>query len=327
MHASPCACHAGTAGPPCSVPGAARSRKVRHGARNRRRASSARTASPCLVAVLEHEPAAGSQPRRRAGRRPPARASKPVGPANSARVRLVAAHLPARDRRVVLGNVRRIADDQRRSARPATASYQSLRREPVRSRVRAAARWPRQARWPQRRRRCRAPGTPGRSCAIASGDRATAGRRGRGRRPLDPAGSVRKRAFHDELGLGARHQHVGRHRERQRPELLLTQDVGDRLAARAPRDVRLVAIGCVAVEDPFLGTREQRGAAAPERRREQQLGFAPRLVRDAARAVRRPRRSARGSRVATGSSVERGELLGLPFLLQRHDQVARARRP
>jgi len=76
-------------------------------------------------------------------------------------------------------------------------------------------------------------------------------------RPFGAVGQVRERAFDHELGLRARYQHVVCHRERQRPELLLAQDVGDRFSDRASRDVRLVPIGRVAVDDPLPGIREQ----------------------------------------------------------------------
>ena len=228
-------------------------------------------------AVLEDEPASREQAGRRAGDhrvqrletgRP--RIQRPMG--------LVTPHLPG-ETGIAVGNVRRIACDHveqlfARGLVPRARFESSVcNAEPLGIRGRKRNRRARHVR----------PQHPARRTLARDGecDRAAAGREVE-HAPCAAVGQVRERALDHELGLRARHQHVARHRERHRPEFLLAQDVGDRLSARAPRDVRFVPVGGVAVEDPLLGVREQPGAAAAERGREQQLGLAAGVVRGAA---------------------------------------------
>ena len=60
------------------------------------------------------------------------------------------------------------------------------------------------------------------------------------RRGRTPAQKIQRRLYHG-LGLGTRDEHAGTDRDLERKEFALPDDIGERLAGRAPRDHLLEA--------------------------------------------------------------------------------------
>ena len=116
----------------------------------------------------------------------------------------------------------------------------------------------------------------------------------RDRRPSDDPVDLRKqleRDLDDQLGLGSRDQHRRRDFERQPPELLLADDVGERFPAEAALDERLIPGGEIRRFAVVRGRDEPLGAPAERELREQpgvELGAFRRKagIRGTARALR-----------------------------------------
>ena len=102
-----------------------------------------------------------------------------------------------------------------------------------------------------------------------------------------------ERRLDQVLGLRPRHQHPAIDVERPPVELLLAEEIGDRLAAQAPLEQPLEARRVV-VADEQLGARQQRRLGQPEDAGQQQRRLARR------RFERRRRRGGGAPRPATG---------------------------
>ena len=270
--------------------------------RRSRRRRAARDGVGLVEAVLER---AASRPARGAPRR---RRRSPAAPPG--RRRRASAHarlVPQRRQvRVVVGDVRRVGDarSKRRPPRPLPPRRLDAARSPGRAARRCAAR--RRARpalasvavtsalraalasAPARSRRCRCRGR--RTRRGRSPSATLRGQRRSSQRPVD-----------QQLGLRARHEHVGVDLESQAVELLLAEQVGERLAgergARARPAQRADSAG-VSVRSSWAIRRVR---VVASRRREQQLG----VERGDAAPARRRRAPSRPSVTTRRSPARR----------------------